>query len=260
MNSQHSPGGNDLDAMAAMIGRAAKEDPGPIVPWSLLEDLAELIPADEVAIADLDLVERAREVQQTLIAPHGVRDVSRDVDEADVAQVFWRHYGRFWTGSPSSRSGQVRRWSDPYSERELRRQPLYCELFRPVGVKHFLSVGFPTTAGHERNLMFFRSDGSDFSDREKQILQLLRPHLVEIHATAARQRLGVLTPREWQVLELVAEGHSNADIAALLFMSVSTVRKHMEHIFDHAGVRNRSAAVARMMPDSRGFDADPTRH
>lgn len=248
MFSQHSPNGNDLHAMAGMITRAAGADPGPIVPWELLDDLSDLIPAEEVAIADLDLVNRVRCIQQTVISPEGEHMVSGDVQEPDVAGIFWRYYRQFWAGAPTSRSGQVRRWSDPYSERELRRQPLFAELFRPMGVKHYLSVGFPTTAGHERNLMFFRPDGCDFSDRDKEILQLLRPHLVEIHAAATRRRLGVLTPREWQVLELVAEGHSNADIASLLFMSVGTVRKHMEHIFDHAGVRTRSAAVARMMP------------
>lgn len=79
-------------------------------------------------------------------------------------------------------------------------------------------------------------------------MRLLRPHVAEILAAAERQRTGTLTRREWQVLELAAEGHSNADIAMILFTSVGTVRKHMEHIFDRAGVRNRSAAVARLMP------------
>jgi DNA-binding NarL/FixJ family response regulator len=57
----------------------------------------------------------------------------------------------------------------------------------------------------------------------------------------------VITPREWEVLELAAEGLSNAQIADRLFTSVSTVRKHMEHIFDRTGVRTRGAAVARML-------------
>ena len=57
-----------------------------------------------------------------------------------------------------------------------------------------------------------------------------------------------LTPREWQVLDLVAQGHSNAEIAGTLVTSVSTVRKHPENILARIGVHSRSAAVAPMMP------------
>lgn|GEM_PF-1687572 len=53
------------------------------------------------------------------------------------------------------------------------------------------------------------------------------------------------------MLELAAEGLGNAEIAARLFTSVSTVRKHLEHIFDRTGVRTRGAAVARMLPELR---------
>ena len=78
----------------------------------------------------------------------------------------------------------------------------------------------------------------------------MRPHLGEIYDDAARRRqdLPRLTRREWEVLKLVASGHSNAEIAKILFTSVSTVRKHLEHIFDRTGVRSRTAAVALMLP------------
>jgi DNA-binding NarL/FixJ family response regulator len=56
------------------------------------------------------------------------------------------------------------------------------------------------------------------------------------------------------VLDLAAKGLSNADIAAQLVTSVSTVRKHMEHIFDRVGVRTRGAAVARLLPEIRRID------
>ncbi len=249
MVTQESSNSGDLHALTALIARAAGDDPGPIVPWSLLHDLAALIPADEVSIAELDMRNEVREVQQGVIEQNVRCEIRAEQDEPDAHEIFWKHYESFWAGAAPSRAGQVRRMSDWHPARELHANPLYEDFFRPDGVKYFLSLGFPTAAGHERNLLFFRHSGPDFSDREKNLLQLLRPHLIEIHANAARRRLGALTPREWQVLELAAEGHSNAAIAALLFTSVSTVRKHMEHIFDHAGVRNRSAAVARMMPD-----------
>lgn len=50
------------------------------------------------------------------------------------------------------------------------------------------------------------------------------------------------------MLELAAQGDGNAEIATQLFTSVSTVRKHLEHIYDKTGVRTRGAAVARLLP------------
>jgi LuxR family maltose regulon positive regulatory protein len=54
-----------------------------------------------------------------------------------------------------------------------------------------------------------------------------------------------LSRREVEVLELVAEGRSNAEIAGELFLSVGTVKAHVHHIFGKLLVRNRSQAVAR---------------
>jgi DNA-binding CsgD family transcriptional regulator len=55
----------------------------------------------------------------------------------------------------------------------------------------------------------------------------------------------------------VAQGYSNADIARILFISVSTVAKHMEHIFDRTGVRTRSAAAALALPQVRPLTQPP---
>jgi DNA-binding NarL/FixJ family response regulator len=52
-----------------------------------------------------------------------------------------------------------------------------------------------------------------------------------------------LTSREIEVLELVARGASNADVAASLFISEATVKTHLLHIFGKLGVDDRTAAV-----------------
>ena len=52
-----------------------------------------------------------------------------------------------------------------------------------------------------------------------------------------------LTPREFEVLRLVAQGHSNRDIAAALFISVPTVKRHLTTIFGKLGVASREAAA-----------------
>ena len=53
-----------------------------------------------------------------------------------------------------------------------------------------------------------------------------------------------LTPRQRQVLELLAEGIELSDIASRLFVSPGTVRKHLERIYRTLGVRSRGEAVA----------------
>jgi DNA-binding CsgD family transcriptional regulator len=53
-----------------------------------------------------------------------------------------------------------------------------------------------------------------------------------------------LTPREQQVLEWVAEGKTNAEIAQILVAAPGTVRKHLEHIYAKLGVHTRTAAAA----------------
>ncbi|GAB3706746.1 response regulator [Mariniluteicoccus flavus] len=53
-----------------------------------------------------------------------------------------------------------------------------------------------------------------------------------------------LSPREAEILELLATGASNRDIAKRLFLSESTVKGHLVHLYDKLGVDNRTAATA----------------
>ena len=61
---------------------------------------------------------------------------------------------------------------------------------------------------------------------------------------APLQALG-LTPREAEVLLWVAQGKTNAEVGLILEMTVATVKKHLEHIFEKLSVENRSAAIIR---------------
>ena len=53
-----------------------------------------------------------------------------------------------------------------------------------------------------------------------------------------------LTAREIEVLQLLAFGHTNRDIAERLYISPDTVKTHLEHIFEKLGASDRTAAVA----------------
>lgn len=49
----------------------------------------------------------------------------------------------------------------------------------------------------------------------------------------------VLTPRELEVLKLIAEAHTSKDIAQALFISIKTVERHRQNILDKLGMRDR---------------------
>lgn len=53
-----------------------------------------------------------------------------------------------------------------------------------------------------------------------------------------------LTDREAEVLRLVARGRSNGEIARELFVSVATVKTHVNHLFAETSSRDRAQAVA----------------
>jgi DNA-binding NarL/FixJ family response regulator len=64
---------------------------------------------------------------------------------------------------------------------------------------------------------------------------------------AGDRRIGAdLTPREAEVLALVADGHSNSEIARELGLSLKTVQNHVSHVLAKLQVRDRTQAALRM--------------
>jgi DNA-binding NarL/FixJ family response regulator len=95
-----------------------------------------------------------------------------------------------------------------------------------------------------------RGPGPDFTERDRALLVLLRPHLHQAYLEAERRRDPVprLTPRQNDLLRLLAAGHTNTQIARRLGISEGTVRTHLENIYEKLQVSSRTGAVTRAFP------------
>jgi len=247
--------GRDLRTLAGVVGGDRGEPPAAGLAPSLLADLSGLICCDWLSFEGLDSRRQAPWFWQC----HPREAEDRADDDGDLS--FWEHY---WNSLPCSypeRTGDLRsvtKISDFYSARQWHSTGMHCDYLR---VEHEIMVCLPAgpgrpadsgrVGGRSVRLLFFREAGPDFSERDRALLTLLRPHLHQAYLDAERRRRGTpqLTPRHWELLYLVAAGHTNAQIARRLGVSEGTVRKHLENIYARLHVSSRTAAVTRAFPD-----------
>ena len=81
----------------------------------------------------------------------------------------------------------------------------------------------------------------------RYLAKLLAALAQEDAAPAAGQQLHepVLSERELEVLALIASGESNQEIASKLFITLATVKTHINNLYRKLGARSRTQAVAR---------------
>jgi DNA-binding CsgD family transcriptional regulator len=244
----------DVSRLLAIISEDRGVPPAEGLPPALLRDLTGVVGCDFLSFFALDSRRRATGFGQDVTG-------SADGAEGEVEDdgLFWAHY---WNCAPCSypdRSGDLRsvtKVSDFYSARQWRGSGMYRDYLHGE-IEHELIMCLPAgpgragPPGQSLRLVFFRGPGADFSERDRALIALLRPHLHEAYLTAEHRRQGTpeLTPRQRELLRLVAEGHTNAQIGRCLGLSEGTVRKHLENIFARLGVSSRTAAVIRAFPD-----------
>jgi DNA-binding CsgD family transcriptional regulator len=206
----------DQRAMRSLL--AAEPVPGsPIPSRDFLENLATLIPCDTLGVA---VALNSGPVTHFVEIPSGYADNFVDATP--------EHGGPFYIG--------VMHWT---------RAPLQAEACQAILPGHAdgLAVGFRNGPDAVAQVFLDRRKHM-FGERDLAMLDLLMPALQRhLRQRPTPTHAASLTVQERRVLMLVAAGESNAEIAAHLFISPSTVRKHLENAYRKLGVSNRMAAV-----------------
>ena len=252
--------GRDLRTLAGIVSVHRDDLPAVGLPPSLLADLMSQIRCDAVTFEGIDSGQRETWFSQGLPADVACLDQESLEQQHCLEQQHWEHYGDFKTANYDDRTGDLRSVvmiSDFYSLRQWHSTPMYYDHYRPHELEHEMQLCLPDmpvqAAGPRRilRLFFSRGPGPDFSERDRAVLTLLRPHLHQAYLDAERRRHPAprLTPRHWDLLKLVAAGYTNAQIARRLGISEGTVGTHLENIYGRLNVSSRTAAVTRAFPD-----------
>lgn len=234
--------------------------------------LRDYVAADLATLSICDLVTGRRQVV-------GVPGMCLDADE--VAR-----FDRHSFDLPLRRShgleggGATRRIADRVGRHDGPRRALGADP-RRIGLEYAVVVPLFRSPQKLVNVVLNRR-GRDFDERDRERLELVRTHLAFFYRQACRLApalsstapaaslpgamrrepgsYGALTPREGEVMHWLACGKTDAEIAALLFISPRTVQKHLEHVYVKLGVETRTAAVMRAHARQRvapGQEASP---
>lgn len=236
----------DLRGLLDVAGVVEEDVAGPVLPWALLGHLRALVPCDTLQVTGQDTPARGEFASQALPSD----DQPGPAQPDPQVDAYWAHYWDSSCCSYPDRTGDLRSVtmiSDFYSEREWHGTGMYTDYLKGVDVEHEIMVCLPAGPGRTLRFLFARGSGSDFDERDRAVLSLLRPHLHAAYLAAERRRLGVspLTQRQREIMEYVAAGFSNVQIARRTGVSEATVRKHLENVFQRLNVTSRTAAVGR---------------
>lgn len=213
-----------------------------------IEYLPRLIGSDLTTLVVCDI-----ESGHRIVRPEGLLPRS-------ATEVFDRYFHEHPLVRAHSRNAHAvtTRISDLIRPAEFHRLPLYNDYYRPIRIEHTMAMPIHVDERFLVSFVFNRG-GSGFGDRERDLAEVLRPQVANLYRysvaidkmpampadTLSLRAALPLTPREREVLDWVAAGKTNRDVAAILGASPRTVEKHLERIYEKLGVETRIAAVMR---------------
>jgi DNA-binding NarL/FixJ family response regulator len=109
-----------------------------------------------------------------------------------------------------------------------------------AGARGYLLKG----ARQEEALRALRAVANDEAIFGPSIARRLTQHFSTRRQPVASSAFSELTDREWEILTLIAQGRTNAEIATILVVSLKTVRNHVSNIFNKLHVADRIQAMA----------------
>jgi DNA-binding CsgD family transcriptional regulator len=243
------------DAMLEFVLLAAAEEGPRPFPEHIVDTLRRVVPCDTVAY-------------RAWSRKRGILDRSFAPEVLCARWPVWWQYPKFRHEDPHpSEIGERNRGpaavsapehlcrplvlTDAVSDRRLRQTGLYYELMKPFGVRNVMKLFLPPR-GDAASAFVFDTSRRGFSETDRGVLKRLVAPLIQFQQNArlrfpephTADALNVLTPRERTVLARTARGETNGEIARALYIGESTVRKHLEHIYEKLEVPNRAAAVA----------------
>ncbi len=160
----------DADLLLAALEAARHDDPGPAMPWSLLDGLLRLVPCDlGVSYQRHDYRHRQR-----LFLQAAEDDGRRGVEGRGSTEEEERFWPLWWSSICSwpQRTGDLRsviHTGDFFpSDRARRADPMYAEVHPDITGE--LIVSLPAPPGEARRFVFVRSCGTPFSERDRRCL------------------------------------------------------------------------------------------
>ena len=224
-----------LAAVANLAGAVAEaSEEGGSRALTALEALSQLIPYDCAVLCRADGIS---------LAPIAAVGYGRS-PEVSVGRREYRHEQR---SLGMDTSGAALRFDD-LPERG-RKTFTVRELAWPAGLHDGLGMSLRSPTGRFIGHIALNAVREEtFSEDQRDLLALLNRPLgaaLGVSVPSSRSTTFGLTAREHEVLQLIAQGRTNGEIAEELVISPSTVRRHVEHLLAKLGVASRTAAAVK---------------
>jgi len=224
---------------------------------AVVYDLSSLTPADPFPLPVLNRLGTLLGAHRTGYGEFSITDGGRSYSTMYFVQNRteppWvaERVARVWHQDPITcrvhgRAVEPMAVSDRVSMPAFHRLEYFQDVYRPFGTADYARVFLPAPNAMSR-FFFFDQERWGLNQRERDLLGLLRPHLVlwrSRWSAPASPAVCELTAREREVLQAVADGATNREVAGQLWISPHTVRTHLQHIFEKLDVRTRTEAAA----------------